>query len=217
MKFMKNLAGTLFFSIFLIVSISGQTTSYDKVKALNNYVYFSNESTHGLLIVHRLLENFNKNINKFVDLPDQQINFYSNKDLPKDIFEDPENWFYDISPNEWYNELIASKGVLPDSIARKLNVRAGNMKTIIGNVNNLRFELENLIQTLDHTKRENLSTVYEKMEAGVAFYRNFYNEQLELEQEIKQYYKTLNINNAGSQFPGLLSHLTAYTKPTEGP
>jgi hypothetical protein len=207
MKFMKNLAGTLFFSIFLIVSISGQTTSYDKVKALNNYVYFSNESTHGLLIVHRLLENFNKNINKFVDLPDQQINFYSNKDLPKDIFEDPENWFYDISPNEWYNELIASKGVLPDSIARKLNVRAGNMKTIIGNVNNLRFELENLIQTLDLTKRENLSTVYEKMEAGVAFYRNFYNEQMELEQEIKQYYKTLNINNAGSQFPGLLESL----------
>lgn len=204
---MKNLTGTLFFSICLIVSISGQTTSYDKVKALNNYVYFSNESTHGLLIVHRLMENFNKSINKFVDLPDQQINFYSNKDLPKDIFEDPENWFYDISPNEWYNELNTSRGVLPDSVERKLNFRAGNMKTIISNVNNLRFELENLIQTLDLTKRENLSSVYEKMEGGVAFYRNFYNEQLALEQEIKQYFKTLNKNNAGSQFPGLLESL----------
>jgi len=207
MMLMKNLTGTILLCVCLFVSVSGQITTYDKVKVLNNYVYFSNESTHGLLIVHRLLENFNKNINKYVDLPDQQINFYSNKDLPKDIFEDPENWFYDISPNEWYTELSNSKGILPDSVERKLSIRAGNMKTIINNVNNLRFELENLIQTLDLSKRENLSIVYEKMEAGVAFYRNYYQEQLELEAEIKQYYKTLNTNNAGSQFPGLMEAL----------
>ena len=93
---------TCSFIFVFISSVYNQSTDADKVKVLNNYVNFSNESTHGLLIVHRLLENFNKNINKFVDLPDQQINFYSNKDLPQDIFEDPENWFYDISPNEWY-------------------------------------------------------------------------------------------------------------------
>lgn len=98
----------LFLSISLLISYFTLTTAQinesDKIKSLNNYVNFSNESTHGLLIVHRLLENFNKNINKFVDLPDQQINFYSNKDLPQDIFEDPENWFYDVSPNEWYEK-----------------------------------------------------------------------------------------------------------------
>ena len=76
---------TIIFSFLLFANGIGQVTNNEKVKALNNYVNFSNESTHGLLIVHRLLENFNKNINKFVDLPDQQINFYSNKDLPQDI------------------------------------------------------------------------------------------------------------------------------------
>jgi len=83
------------------VTAQAKANQEEKLKAINNYVQFTNESTHGLLIVHRLLENFNKNINKYVDLPDQQINFYSNKDLPQDIFEDSENWFYDTSPNEW--------------------------------------------------------------------------------------------------------------------
>jgi len=160
--------------IFVFVSSAfNQATESEKVKALNNYVNFSNESTHGLLIVHRLLENFNKNINKFVDLPDQQINFYSNKDLPKDIFEDPENWFYDNSPNEWYTKINNSKGKIPSAIEVKLNNSATEMKSIISAVNNIRFELEDQIKSLDLTKRENLSLVYDKLEEGVKLYKNF--------------------------------------------
>jgi len=201
----------LFLSISLLISYFTLTTAQinesDKIKSLNNYVNFSNESTHGLLIVHRLLENFNKNINKFVDLPDQQINFYSNKDLPQDIFEDPENWFYDVSPNEWYEKINTSKSGLPSAVESKLKKTSGEMKSVISSINNIRFELEDQIKKLDLTKRENLSLVYDKLEEGVKLYKNYYEKQLVLESEIGAYYKTLKFSNDEMQFPLVLKSI----------
>lgn len=194
----------LFLLIFFHNCTFGQSSDTEKIAALNQYVNFSNESTHGLLIVHRLLENFNKNINKFVDLPDQQINFYSNKDLPKDIFEDPENWFYDISPNEWSIKINQSSGVIPSAIETKLNTTVGEMKSIISAVNNIRFELEDQIKTLDLSKRENLSLVYDKLEDGVKLYKSFYSKQLILEKDIHTYVKTLKFSTSEMQFPVVL-------------
>ncbi|MFZ1558544.1 MAG: hypothetical protein WAT37_01400 [Saprospiraceae bacterium] len=225
---------TCSFIFVFISSVYNQSTDADKVKVLNNYVNFSNESTHGLLIVHRLLENFNKNINKFVDLPDQQINFYSNKDLPQDIFEDPENWFYDISPNEWYaninidvaflkwylhistNEWLAkinkNKKFTPSPIETKLKNSAAEMKSTISAVNKIRFELEDQIKTLDLTKRENLSLVYDKLEEGVKLYKNFYVKQHILEGDIIAYYKTLKFTPEEMQFPAVLSAIDGVYK-----
>ena len=201
----------LFLSISLLISYFTLTTAQinesDKIKSLNNYVNFSNESTHGLLIVHRLLENFNKNINKFVDLPDQQINFYSNKDLPQDIFEDPENWFYDVSPNEWYEKINTSKSGLPSAVESKLKKTSGEMKSVISSINNIRFELEDQIKKLDLTKRENLSLVYDKLEEGVKLYKNYYEKQLVLESDIGAYYKTLKFSNDEMQFPLVLKSI----------
>jgi len=205
---------TCSFIFVFICSVYNQSTDADKVKVLNNYVNFSNESTHGLLIVHRLLENFNKNINKFVDLPDQQINFYSNKDLPQDIFEDPENWFYDISPNEWYVKITGSKGVISTSIESKLKNSATEMKSTISAVNKIRFELEEQIKTLDLTKRENLSLVYDKLEEGVKLYKNFYVHQHTLEGDIIGYYKTLKFTPEEMQFPAVLSAVDGVYKTT---
>jgi hypothetical protein len=177
-----------------------KTTDADKLRSLNNYVHFSNESTHGLLIVHRLLENFNKNINKYVDLPDQQINFYSNKDLPKDIFEDPENWFYDTSPNEWHAKILEESSVLPAPHPEKMNQLATEMKAITDAVNQLRFALEEQIKTLDLTKRENLSLVYDKLEEGVTLYKQFYAKQLLLEKQVQECYKLLAFSADDIQF-----------------
>lgn len=202
------------FIFVFIASVYTQTTESDKVKSLNNYINFSNESTHGLLIVHRLLENFNKNINKYVDLPDQQINFYSNKDLPKDIFEDPENWFYDISPNEWYVKINNSKGIISPSVETKLNNSASEMKSIISAVNSIRFELEDQIKTLDLTKRENLSLVYDKLEQGVKLYKNFYVKQHILEGDILAYYKTLKFSDDALQFPTVLAAIDGVYQTT---
>lgn len=194
------------FSILLCYQTSWGQASPDteKIKVLNNYINFSNESTHGLLIVHRLLENFNKNINKFVDLPDQQINFYSNKDLPTDIFEDPENWFYDNSPNEWYAKIQAEKGKLPIATESKLNRSVSEMKGIIVSINQIRFDLEEQIRILDLTKRENLSLVYDKLEEGVKLYKEFYIKQLILETDVETYYKTLKFTTDEMQFPEVL-------------
>ncbi len=176
----------------------------DKVKALNNFVNFSNESTHGMVIVLGLLENFNKNINKYVDLPDQQINFYSNKDMPKDIFEDPENWFYEVSPNSWYNKILQSKSVLPTATEVSLLTSTNKMKVLITNINNVRYDLEQQINTLDLTKRENLGLVYDKMEEAVKWYKEFYTYQRELEKNIADYYKTLKVSKEDIQYPDVI-------------
>lgn len=184
--------------IILIVVFFGllttlATAQQEKVNALNNYVNFSNEGTHGLLIVHRLLENFNKNINKYVDLPDQQINFYSNKDLPQDIFQDDENWFYETSPNEWYEIITKTTGVLPIQNETKLKAIAKDMNAIMSNINKIRFDLEKQIASLDLTKRENLSLVYDKLEEGVKLYKSYFDKQMILEKEVKALYSSLNI------------------------
>jgi hypothetical protein len=205
---------TIIFSFLLFANGIGQVTNNEKVKALNNYVNFSNESTHGLLIVHRLLENFNKNINKFVDLPDQQINFYSNKDLPQDIFEDPENWFYETSPNKWYIKATTGQNILPAATQTKLSIIAGDMQSITGKVNKLRFELEEQIKVLDLTKRENLSLVYDKLEEGVKLYKDFYTKQLALESEIETYAKTIPVTAEEIQFPEVIAAIRGLYKTT---
>ena len=161
-------------------------TSDPQAKALNNYVYFINESIHGMLIVHRLLENFNLDINKYVDLDSYQINFYSNRDLPKDIFEDPENWFYDISPNEWYEKIQQEKRVLEPSLLEKLNPDTKYLKETIVKINQLRFDIENLINTQDLTVTENLQQVYDLLEEAVILFNNFYGVQRRIEKQLYQ-------------------------------
>ncbi len=203
----KNILSVILVLIINFAYAQVQQTQADKIKALNNYVNFSNESTHGLLIVHRMLENFNKNINKYVDLPDQQINFYSNKDLPEDIFEDTENWFYDTSPNEWFVLITKSSGVLPAPTETKLKAISTDMKSILVAVNKIRFDLENQINSLDLTKRENLSLVYDKLEEGVKLYKHFYEKQVILEAEIKNTYNTLKINQESLSAPTVVSAL----------
>lgn len=205
---------TIILSFLLSANGIGQASNNEKVKALNNYVNFSNESTHGLLIVHRLLENFNKSINKFVDLPDQQINFYSNKDLPLDIFEDPENWFYETSPNNWYNKATTGENILPVATQSKLKAIATEMHSITKKVNKLRFELEEQLKVLDLTKRENLSLVYDKLEEGVKLYKDFYTQQLLLEAEIDVYTKTIPVTSDEIQFPEVISVIKGVYKTT---
>lgn len=204
--FIKKI-GLLIFTYILCVQLAtGQATSNaEKVEAINSYIHFTNESTHGLLIVHRMLENFNKNINKFVDLPDQQINFYSNKDLPQDIFADPEDWFYETSPNEWYTKLATEKGKLPLATYDKLYASATEMNKITNVINKMRFDLEEQIKTLDLTKRENLSLVYDKLEEGVKLYKDFYVWQQKLEADVASYYKTLIFTTNDLEFPEVLS------------
>lgn len=162
--------------IFCSIQVNNAQAPVSKaqIDVLNEYVQFSNESIHGLLIIHRLLENFNQDINKYVDLEGQQINFYSNKDIPFDIFDDPEHWFYEKSPYEWYNTAKVKARVLNASDAKRLFSIATEMKDICAQVNQLRFSLETTINTSDLTIRAELQKVYDLLETGVSLYDEFY-------------------------------------------
>ncbi len=175
-------------------------TADPTLKALNNYVYFVNESIHGLLIVHRLLENFNLDINKYVDLDSYQINFYSNKDLPEDIFEDPEKWFYDVSPYEWYDIALKESDQLEKGYSDKLNADARYIRETISKINGKRFVIEDLIQSRTLSNPDELQQVYDQLEECVELYESFYRAQLRMESTIysysfptTQYYENMNI------------------------
>lgn len=200
----------IFILILSVTRLTGQgqpTSANKEIQALNHYVDFTNESIHGLLIVHRLLENFNKNINKYVDLPENIVNLYSNKDLPQDIFDDPEQWFYDVSPNELFRKIESTRQVLPADIDTRLFQSATAMKNITFAINNLRFDIDKLIPTLDLTKRENLSLVYDKLEEGVSLYKEFYRHQTELENGISDYVKSIRQTDEDLQFPAVLKEM----------
>jgi len=122
---MRYLYLVLFFVYAVQANAQLPEQKQQQLDALNNYVHFTNESVHGLLIVHRLLENFNQKINKYVDLESNQFNFYSNKDLPQNIFLDEEQWFYDVSPYAWHDITITESSHLPPSLANELNKKVG--------------------------------------------------------------------------------------------
>lgn len=174
-----------------------------KVDALNSVLNFVNESDHGLLIVHRMLENYNQDINQYVDLESFKINFYTNKDLPKDIFEDPENWFYDNSPYEWH--AIATEKLRKENIkgSNEIIATIDKMKNILSSINKLRFDLDNAIINKDLTDTSQLNIVYSELERGVTLYADFYTLQLNLMSLVNIGFKPYTPNVADVQFPQL--------------
>lgn len=171
-----------------------QPEEFEKIDALNNYVDFINESTHGLLIVVKLLENFNLDINQYVDLASYQINQYNNNDLPKDIFEDLDHWFYEETPYELFEKAI-SGGTMLQSKAQ-LDALARKLKSMLSRINQIRFELEDIIKAGKLDQKENLNKVYDKLEEGVKLYEDFYSIQLQMENLIKKEKAQINhVNN----------------------
>ena len=156
--------------------------------ALNNYINFINESMHGMLVVNKLLENYNLDLNKYVDLDSYRINNYTNEDLPLDVFQDPDRMFFNkLTPYEWYDKCIADSKYLDSKVGQKLNLIATNIKKEITTINTLRFELDKVTKGVDFSKDENIQKVYDKLEAGVLAFNQFYKLQLQLIQEINKH------------------------------
>lgn len=180
-----------FVSIFLcLASFSfAQNPSKASVKALNNYVQFTNESIHGMMIAHRIFENINQEVNRSVDFPSEQINFYGNKDLPKNLFLDPEQWFYQISPYQWYKIAKTDSRLLKLSEAKILNTHADNIKKIIDRTNKLRFQLDDFIKNTDLQIPKNQTEIFRQMEIVVDLYENFYLEKEQLRKALNKIYQ----------------------------
>lgn len=135
---------------------------------INDQVLFINESIHGALILHRVYEGYNQEVNKYVDLPSYTINQYDNSDLPSDVFEDQTRWFYDKAPNKIFAEITIndiSDKVLPETMGY-----IANIKRNCTNLNQDRKSLEKLVFDNDLNDIANLQRFYESMESVVALY-----------------------------------------------
>ncbi|HNF22755.1 MAG TPA: hypothetical protein PK964_12620, partial [Saprospiraceae bacterium] len=102
MYYIKRLFFLTLLSVTFITANAQQNQQVSQINAVNNYISFANESDHGLLIIHRLLELYNQEMNKLVNLPHYRLNVFSNADFPENIFEDKSGSFYRVSPNELY-------------------------------------------------------------------------------------------------------------------
>jgi hypothetical protein len=206
----------LLFVLFILglgsVNISAQNAMQKraKVEALNSALHFVNESSHGMLIVHRMLENYNQDINKYVDLESFKINFYTNKDLPKNIFDDPENWFYDTSPYEWYDIAVETAKKTQYTNSAKVIKNLTSMKSILTGINKLRFDLDNAIIDKDLTDTILLNKVYAELERGVKFYDDFYSLHKQLSSEVGAAFRSVRPTAAEVQFPKLYESMVKF-------
>jgi len=147
------------------------------------------ESIHGMMIAHRIFENINQEVNRSVDFPSEQINFYGNKDLPKNIFLDPEKWFYEISPYQWYQAAKTESRFLKKDEAQTLNGHADQLKKIIDRINKLRFQLDSFIKNNDLQNPKNQTEIFRQMELVAGLYENFYLEKEQLRKDLNQIYQ----------------------------
>ncbi len=178
----KLLIKVLFFLLLIGTQLQAQVGKNSKINAINNYIRFSNESTHGMLVISRLLENFNKKVNNYIDTGDKEFSNYSNGDLPKDIFRDSDRWFYEISPAELYD--IAKKEGTILSTTQELNSIITKMKAITSETNQFRFRIEEFVNFINYKDPVFLEELYAMLEEAVGFFNSFYAQQLKLEKLI---------------------------------
>ena len=172
---MKNIIALFFLLCMQAFHLVAQTNPIreKQLEAVNAHLSFTNEAIHGMLIVHRMLENFNQEVNKYVDLESAQVNFYGNADLPANVFLDLDHYFYETTPYEWFEKCRELRKDFPDELANiPDSVQA--MKTLTDQINALRFTLDGFIQTHDLTQAENLRQIYDQLENGVTYYDRFY-------------------------------------------
>ena len=196
------------FSILLYFSWLGQShaqveiTSEQKanIKALNNYVSFLNTSIHGMMVVNKLLFDYNQQLNRYLDVESVKINNYSNKDLPQNIFEDS-GFCYEVSPYEFYYRAKTASRVLDPSDASTLNGHLDRLKTILEAINKIRFDLEARTLNVDLADEQNARKVYEKLEEAGKYYQDFYVNQIALEKDLQRIYPKYAIKNLGNFAP----------------
>ncbi len=135
-----------------------------EINNLNKEIRFINESIHGALVLHRVYESYNQEVNKYVDLPSHQLNNYGNEDLPDNVYEDPERWFYDLSPNELYQDIKSNQNVIRgQSILNNIN-------TISQRLNADRYDMDNLIGTQNLNQLANLRSLYDGLERIISYF-----------------------------------------------
>jgi len=146
-------------------------------------VDLTNESIHGLLIIHRLLENYNQKLNKQIT-GGTPINLYNNADLPKDIFEDPEGWFFLKNPYKIVERLEQYAKANPHDRSNSLLPSARRMLKICNAINTSRFSIEQYLQKNDMQDSLHQQVIFDKLESCVVMYKDFFETSSKLESDV---------------------------------
>ncbi|MFZ1705084.1 MAG: hypothetical protein WAT79_12115 [Saprospiraceae bacterium] len=166
----------------------------DNIKALNAFVLYVNEVNNYLPIINSLMVDYNMKLNKYVDLPSHETSLFSNALFPNNLFDDV---IFHHSPNALYQTAKQLAQTLPANEKDKLLTISKAFQENTSYINTSRFEVERLLTTLDLTKRENVSKLYDKMETVSTAFKQSKKLQYELEYQLKATYK--NIVGSGSQ------------------
>jgi len=158
--------------VFVLFSIS----SFAQKPEQNPLIYhlrFVNETNHGMLIIHRLLEIYNQELNKHVDLENYPLNNFSNDDFKENIFEDKSRAYYEIAPFTLYQKAIENEKLLQPSLVNSLHDDIVEIKSIALQLESKRYSIAKLFSTADLDKMDGLKQVYAGLEDCVVLYNSF--------------------------------------------
>lgn len=184
MQMIKKIVSVVFFIVIFNGITFGQTT--DSRQTLNKYVQYANENAHGMLIVHRLLEIYNQELNKYVDLEGYPLNFITNDDFDENIFEDKGKMYYRASPHQLLKEALSATAQHFPQDKSDFERIGMNMKTITDSLNQLRFQVERKLAG-DLTSMNNVAEIYRLLETGVRLYDDYEQKRKELSVLISKY------------------------------
>ncbi|MBK6363834.1 MAG: hypothetical protein IPL63_03090 [Saprospiraceae bacterium] len=160
----------------------------ESIQALNAFVLYVNEVNNYLPIINSLMVDYNMKLNQYVDLPSQTSSSFSNALFPNNLFDEV---IFHNSPNELYKKAMDLSRVLPEGEKSKIVGIAKVYQENTSYINVARFEVENLLNKLDLTKREDQVKVYEKMETVAKAFKDAKKLQYELEYQLKTSFKNI--------------------------
>ena len=156
--------------LVLLVCLNGLFGQMDESvrTRVNRQIRFYNEAIHGMLVAHRLIEGFNNDINKYVDLPSFSINNIQNGDLPGDIFQDPQRLFYETPPGALYSIITTDRQIElnPNNTLQIIETVRQHLRSI----NEVRLSLENTLEHEDIDQFASLQAVYGAFEQSIEYY-----------------------------------------------
>jgi len=170
---------------FSLVSVCGFSQAKDiNTKALNNYIDFTNDCIHGLIISHLMMTSFNNEVNKYVDATDGFV--FSNSDFGRDIYQDSSYYVHrGMSPYEQYPVMLREGGVLGND-AKILNEITTKIYDAAKRLNDLRFETGAFIENNDIQIPENLDHIYTKLENAVSLFDQIYDLRNDLNKNVER-------------------------------
>ena len=168
---MKAILVTLLFMVS-----NGWSQSTQEMKVLNTYVELLNESVHGLAVAQILFVNYNKDLNKYIDLESKKINTHiTNAELGDNIFNNPDITTTDNNASAMKLSQMSKtqSAELNSSTANILNGYVSEIVTVLNKINALRFEIETFLVENDLNIKENVYTSYELLEKAVTYFDEY--------------------------------------------